>query len=50
MWICGFVYLDELEKKDKIPGQEFENGYRYVKSVSKMHNSNDDWKDLIERL
>lgn len=49
VWICGYVYDHELEKKDKIPGQNFD-GYRYVKSVSKMHNSDKDWKELLKKL
>jgi hypothetical protein len=49
VWICGFSYYDELEKVNSIPGQEFE-GYRYVKSVAKMHNSDTDWVDLIKKL
>jgi len=50
VWICGFVYVDELEKVTKIPGQEFTNGHRYTKSVGKMHNSDEEWKQLIGRL
>jgi len=50
VWICGFVYLKELDRVKKIPGQEFDKGHRYVKSVSKMHNSDDDWKNLIKKL
>jgi len=49
VWICGFVYVDELEKVTKIPGQEF-SGYRYVKSVGQMHNLDEDWKQLISKL
>jgi len=50
VWICGFCYADELEKVTSIPGQEFTNGYRYAKSVSKLHNSDEDWKNLIAKL
>lgn len=50
VWICGFVYVDELENVTNIPGQEFSNGHRYVKSVVKMHNSDEDWRRLLERL
>ncbi|MFA6076708.1 MAG: hypothetical protein WC735_01390 [Candidatus Paceibacterota bacterium] len=50
IWICGFTYKEELEKVTEIPGQEFANGYRYVKSVSKLHNSDQDWKNLIKKL
>jgi len=50
VWICGFVYTNELEKVTKIPGQEFSNGHRYVKSVKQMHNSDEKWKELISKL
>ncbi len=50
IWLCGFVYVDELEKVTKIPGQDFTNGYRYAKSVSRMHNSDKDWEELLDRL
>lgn len=49
IWICGFSYFKELEKVTKIPGQEFD-GYRYVKSVAGMHNSEEDWKKLIAKI
>lgn len=50
VWICGFAYVDELEKVTSIPGQEFSNGRRYVKSVGKLHNSDKDWTSLINKL
>lgn len=50
VWICGFAYTSELEKVTQIPGQEFSNGHRYVKSVGKLHNSDEDWKNLIKKL
>lgn len=55
IWICGFSYHDELERVTEIPGQSFSDGrakikHRYVKSVSEMHNSDEDWRDLIEKL
>lgn len=50
VWICGFVYTDELEKVTEIPNQKFSNGYRYVKSVSKLHNSDEDWIKLLGKL
>ena len=55
IWICGFSYHDELERVTEIPGQSFSNErarikHRYVKSVSEMHNSDEDWRDLIEKL
>jgi hypothetical protein len=52
IWITGFSYHRELEKVKEIPGQKFDGNpdYRYVKSVAKMHNSDDDWKAFIKRL
>lgn len=50
VWVCGFVYKDELEKVTSIPGQEFSNGHRYVKSVKFMRNTDDDWRELISKL
>ena len=50
IWVTGFSYHNELEKVREIPGQRFDNGYRYVKAVGQMHNSNDDWKDLVKKL
>ena len=50
VWVCGFSYVNELEKVTEIPGQEFSNGHRYVKSVSKLHNNDEDWKKLIAKL
>lgn len=49
VWICGFAYVDELEKVSSIPGQEF-TGHRYVKSVAKLHNFDSDWESLIKKL
>jgi hypothetical protein len=50
IWICGFLYHGELEKKNQIPGQKFDNGCRYVKSVADMHNLDDDWRGLIAKI
>jgi hypothetical protein len=50
IWVCGFIYRNELEKVTEIPGQKFDQGYRYVKSVAKLHNSDKDWKELLKKL
>ena len=50
VWICGITYLEELEKVTEIPGQKFDNGHRYIKSVANMHNSDEDWKIFIKKL
>jgi hypothetical protein len=52
IWITGYSYHKEFNKVNEIAGQKF-NGkpnYRYVASVADMHNSNDEWKELIEKL
>lgn len=50
IWIAGFSYHNEFDKVKEIPGQRFDNGYRYVKSVGQMHNSDEDWKKLVKTL
>lgn len=49
VWICGYNMYEELERVTEIPGQKFD-GYRYIKSVKSMHNSDDDWAKLITIL
>lgn len=49
VWICGFAYVDELERVTSIPKQDF-SWHRYVKSVAKLHNSDSDWSRLIQKL
>lgn len=52
IWIAGFSYHEELEKVTEIPGQAFSGNpnYRYVKCVGEMHNSDEDWKELLKKL
>lgn len=50
VWICGFTYLKDLDKVTEIPGQSFDNGYRYVKSVAKMKNSDTEWSNFLKKL
>ncbi len=49
VWICGFTYHNEFEKADNIPGSKFDSP-KYIKSVAEMHNKNEEWKDLLNRL
>ena len=49
IWITGFVEHNDLEKYSEIPGQVFD-GWRYVKSVADLRNSDSDWKEFIEML
>jgi len=52
IWITGFSYHNELDKVTEIPGQIFSGkpNHRYVKRVGEMHNSDEDWKELIKKL
>jgi hypothetical protein len=50
VWLCGFVEHKDLDKVTEIPGQVFSKGYRYVKSVAEMRNSDEDWKAFVQML
>ena len=55
IWITGFSYHEELERVNEIPGQKFEgkegiSDYRYVKSVADLHNSDEDWQDILRSI
>ena len=49
IWIRGYSKHAELDKVTEIPGQQFE-GYRYIKSVRDMHNSDNAWEELIQSI
>ena len=48
--IAGWCDYDELEKVTEIPGQKFDNGFRWVKKSGLLHRSKKEWEDLIKRL
>lgn len=48
--IAGWCDYTELEKVDSIPGQEFDNGFRYVKKSGLLKRSKEEWQNLIKRL
>ncbi len=52
IWIAGFSYHEEFKKVTEIPGQKFDGkpNYRYATGVGEMHNSDEDWKELIKKL
>lgn len=52
IWVSGFSYHNELENVTEIPGQTFSGNpnYRFVKAVGAMHNSDEDWSELITRF
>jgi len=49
VWITGYNNFAEFNRVTEIPGQKFE-GHRYVCSVGVMHNQDDDWLSLVNRL
>lgn len=48
--IAGYCSIDELEKVNEIPGQKFDNGFRYVKKSGLLHRTREDWEKLIKKL
>ncbi|MFA7245391.1 MAG: hypothetical protein WC070_04415 [Candidatus Magasanikbacteria bacterium] len=50
VWICGFAYVNELERVTEIPNQKFTKGHRYVKAVGKLHNSDTEWQNFLQKL
>ncbi len=49
VWIAGFSYHGEFNKVKSIPNQGFRD-WRYVVSVGNMHNSDEDWKELVKKF
>lgn len=47
--IAGWCKIDELEKVNSIPGQEF-TGVRYVKKSGRLHKEKADWQELLKKL
>jgi len=48
--VCGWCAIDELEKVSGIPGQPFDNGFRYVKKSGQLHKSKSEWLELLKKL
>jgi len=48
-YICGFTEVSNLEKVTSIPKVDF-SGFRYVKNVGSLHNTENDWKLFTESL
>ena len=48
--VAGWCDYDELEKVTEIPGQKFDNGFRYVKKSGLLHRSKKECNNLIKRL
>ncbi|MBI2048217.1 MAG: hypothetical protein HYT27_03690 [Parcubacteria group bacterium] len=48
--IAGWCRAEELRKVKGIPGQEFENGFRFVIESGLLHRNRKDWESLIKKL
>ena len=48
--ISGFCYKKELKKVTSIPGQVFENGYRYVRFSGELNRDKKEWERLISKI
>lgn len=48
--IAGWCKAEELRKVTSIPGQEFENGVRFVIESGLLHKSRKEWDGLIKKL
>lgn len=48
--IAGWCKSEELEEVTSIPGQDFDNGPRFVIKSGKLHRSKEEWKKLIKML
>ena len=48
--ISGWCASDELREVDKIPGQAFDNGTRFVIESGRLHRSRKDWEHLIKKI
>lgn len=48
-YITGFTANDELKKVNEIPGQKFDSP-RYVISLGKLLNEDNDWSNFIDKL
>jgi len=48
--IAGWCKAEELKEVTSIPGQEFENGVRFVIKSGLLHRGRKDWESLIKKL
>lgn len=47
--VAGWCSIDELEKVNSIPGQEFD-GVRFVKKSGRLHKDKESWIELLKKL
>jgi hypothetical protein len=48
--IAGWCKAEELREATSIPGQEFENGVRFVIESGLLHRNRKEWESLIKKL
>jgi len=48
--IAGWCRADELREVTSIPGQDFDNGTRFVIESGLLHRSRKDWETLIKKI
>lgn len=48
--VAGYCRRDELERVTSIPGQEFENGARYVIKSGLLHRNKEEWETLLNKI
>lgn len=48
--IAGWCKSDDLEEVSSIPGQEFDNGTRFVKKSGLLRRTKKDWENLLKML
>lgn len=48
--IAGWCKAEELREVTSIPGQEFENGVRFVIESGLLHRNRKEWEELIRKL
>ncbi len=48
--IAGWCRINELKEVAEIPGQQFENGVRFVRKTGELHRDKKSWQSLINQL
>jgi hypothetical protein len=50
IWICGYSDYQDFTSVLEIPGQKFDDGYRYVVSTANMKNTDEEWRNFVNEL
>jgi len=48
--VVGYCNYQELDKVNEIPGQAFDNGYRYVRKTGLLHKKPDEWQAFVSKI